>query len=58
MGYDVIVIDTEMIVTLLEGLCVLGILLIIFYGALKLMELERKQRIEKEKEESISCEGR
>ena len=53
MGYDVIVIDTEMIVTLLEGLCALGILLIIFYGVLKLVELERKQRIEKEKEESI-----
>ena len=53
MGYDVIVIDTDMIVTLLEGLCALGVVLIIFYGVLKLVELERKQRIEKEKEESI-----
>lgn len=53
MGYDVIIIETETIVTLLEGLCALGILLIILYGTLKLMELERKQKIEKEKEESI-----
>lgn len=53
MGYDTIIIDTEMIVVLLEGLCALGIVLFIFYGALKLMELERKQKIEKEREESI-----
>lgn len=53
MGYDTIIIDTEMIVVLLEGLCALGIVLFIFHEALKLMELERKQKIEKEREESI-----